>query len=296
MIAIVGATGNIGSKTAEILLSSGKTVRAIARSADKLENLKTKGAEIAVGDSTDANFLSKAFEGAEAVLIMIPAKMDATDIKQYQDELGIAQVEAIKNSGVKNVVFISSQGGYTEEKTGIVAGLARQEVRLNALPNDVNVLNLRPAFFMENTFNSIGLIKNMNINGSSVKGNTKQPMIATQDIAKVAAEKLNTLNFKGKTHFDLLGDRDYTMQDITKILGETIEKPELPYVEFSYEDEKNALMQYGISESVATAFVGLYEGINLGQLTQGVRNQETTTGTSFEEFANNVFKYAYAGA
>jgi hypothetical protein len=55
-------------------------------------------------------------------------------------------------------------------------------------------------------------------------------------------------------------------------------------------------MQYGISESVATAFVGLYEGINLGQLTQGVRNQETTTSTSFDEFANNVFKYAYAGA
>jgi uncharacterized protein YbjT (DUF2867 family) len=296
MIAIVGATGNIGSKTAEILLSSGKAVRAIARHADKLENLKAKGAEIAVGDSTDVNFLSKAFEDAEAVLIMIPAKMDASDIKQYQDELGIAQVEAIKKSGVKNVVFISSQGGHTEEKTGIVAGLARQEVRLNALPDDVNVLNLRPSFFMENTFNSIGLIKNMNINGSSVKGDTKQPMIATQDIAKVAAEKLNMLNFKGKTHFDLLGDRDYTMKEVTEILGKTIEKPELPYVEFTYEDEKNALMQYGISESVATAFVGLYEGINIGQLTQGVRNEETTTETSFEEFANNVFKYAYAGA
>jgi uncharacterized protein YbjT (DUF2867 family) len=296
MIAIVGATGNIGSKTAEILLSSGKAVRAIARSADKLENLKAKGAEIAIGDSTDVAFLSKAFEGTEAVLIMIPGKMDAVDVKQYQDELGLTQVEAIKNAGVKNVVFISSQGGHTEEKTGIVAGLARQEVRLNALPNDVNVLNLRPSFFMENTFNSIGLIKNMNINGSSVKGDKKQPMIATQDIAKVAAEKLASLDFKGKSHLDLLGDRDYTMQEVTKILGEAIGKPELPYVEFTYEDEKNALMQYGISESVATAFVGLYEGINLGQLTQGVRNQETTTSTSFEEFANNVFKYAYAGA
>jgi uncharacterized protein YbjT (DUF2867 family) len=296
MIAIVGATGNIGSKTAEILLANGKTVRAIARNADKLENLEAKGAEIAIGDSTDADFLSKAFNGVEAVLLMIPAKMDATDIKQYQDELGIAQVEAIKNSGVKNVLLISSQGGHTEEKTGIVAGLARQEVRLNALPEDINVLSLRPSFFMENTFNSIGLIKNMNINGSSVKADIKQPMIATQDIAKVAAEKLSSLNFKGKTHLDLLGDRDYTMQEVTKILGESIGNPTLPFVEFNYEDEKNALMQYGISESVATAFVGLYEGINIGQLSKGIRNQETTTETSLEDFANNVFKYAYAGA
>jgi uncharacterized protein YbjT (DUF2867 family) len=296
MIAIVGATGNIGSKVAEILLSSGKAVRAIARSADKLEHLKAKGAEIAIGDSADANFLSKAFEGVEAVLLMIPSKLDAVDIKKYQDELGIAQVEAVKNSGVKNVVLISSQGGHTEEKTGIVAGLARQEVRLNALPDDVNVLSLRPTFFMENTFNSIGLIKNMNINGSSVKADTKQAMIATQDIAKVAAEKLSSLDFKGKTHQDLLGDREYTMKEATEILGKAIGKPELPYVEFSYEDEKKALMQYGFSESVADAFVGLYEGSNIGQMSKGVRNSTSTTETTLEDFANNVFKYTYAGA
>jgi uncharacterized protein YbjT (DUF2867 family) len=296
MIAIVGATGNIGSKTAEILLSSGKTIRAIARNAEKLSHLKAKGAEIAVGDSGDANFLSEAFTGAEAVLLMIPSRHDAQDIKKYQDQLGIAQVEAIKKAGVKNVLLISSQGGHTEEKTGIVAGLARQEVRLNALPDDVNVLSLRPSFFMENTFNSIGLIKNMNINGSSIKPDVKQPMIATQDIAKVAAEKLNNLDFTGKTHLDLLGDRDYTMTEVTKIIGEAIGKPELPYVEFTYADEKNALMQYGISESMADAYIGLYEGINIGQLTQGVRNEQTTTATTLEEFANQTFKFAYAGA
>jgi uncharacterized protein YbjT (DUF2867 family) len=193
-------------------------------------------------------------------------------------------------------VLISSQGGHTEEKTGIVAGLARHEVRLNALPDDVNVLSLRPTFFMENTLNSIGLIKNMDFNGSSIKADVKLTLIATKDIAKVAAEKLSSLHFKGKTYLDLLGDRDYTMKETTEILGKSIEKPTLNYVEFTYQDEKKALMQYGFSESVADAFVGLYEGINIGQNTQGIRNAETTTETSFEDFANNVFKYAYAGA
>jgi hypothetical protein len=79
-------------------------------------------------------------------------------------------------------------------------------------------------------------------------------MIATQDIEKVTAEKLTSLDFKGKSYPDLLGDRDYTMQEVTKILGEAIGKPELPYIEFTYEDEKNALMQYGISGKCSNGF------------------------------------------
>ena len=293
MIAIIGASGNIGSKTTEALLAAGQQVRAIARHADKLQPLVEKGAEAWIGDASDAAFLTRAFEGAEAVFLIISAQMDSSDIAAYQDAIGTSQVAAIKAAGVKNVLFISSQGGHTEEKTGIVAGVARQEKRLNALEG-VNVLILRPTYFMENTFNSIGLIKNMGINGSAIKSDVSMPMIATQDIAKVAAEKLLQLPFAGKSHLDLLGDRNYTQVEVTQIIGAAIGKPELPYIEFSYADQKAGLMQYGISESMADAYVGLYEGINIGQLSHGVRNAETTTPTSFEWFVENIFKHAYA--
>ncbi|MBI3596305.1 MAG: NmrA family NAD(P)-binding protein, partial [Nitrospirae bacterium] len=45
MHAITGATGNIGKLIAEALLSKGKKVRVIGRSADRLRPLVDKGAE-----------------------------------------------------------------------------------------------------------------------------------------------------------------------------------------------------------------------------------------------------------
>ena len=67
MIVITGATGNVGSKTAAKLLALGKKVKVIARHADKLADLKKQGAETAIGDMSDVNFLSEAFKGAEPV-------------------------------------------------------------------------------------------------------------------------------------------------------------------------------------------------------------------------------------
>lgn len=292
MIVITGATGNIGSKTAANLLAKGKQVKVIGRNDEKLERLKKLGAEIEKGDLHDAAFLSEAFKGAEAVLLLIPSNLHSDNIRKFQDEIGEAQITAIKNSGVKNVIFISSQGAQDIENTGIVSGLGRQELRLNKLPEDVNVISLRASYFMENLFNQIGVIKAMGVIGSPIKSDLKMGMIATQDIAEFAANKLSSLSFKGKSFVDLLGDRHYDHTEVASIVGKAIDKPELPYVEFSYEDNKKALLQYGISDSVAESFNGMYKGINEGFFSVANRTQESTTPTTLEDFTENVLKYA----
>ncbi|MBA2612809.1 MAG: NmrA family NAD(P)-binding protein [Bacteroidetes bacterium] len=292
MIVVTGATGHIGSKTVANLLAKGKQVKAIGRNDEKLQALKKLGASIEKGDLHDASFLSNAFKGAEAVFLIIPPNLQSNNIGKYQDEVGEAQVIAIKNSGVKNVVFISSQGAQDIENTGIVAGLGRQELRLNKLAEDVNVISLRASYFMENLFNQIGIIKGMGIIGSPVKANLSMGMIATKDIAEVAANKLSSLNFKGKSFLDLLGDRHYNHTEVAAIVGKAINKPELPYIEFPFEDNKKALLEYGISESVADAFNGMYVGINAGLFNISSRTAETTTPTTLEDFTNNVFKFA----
>ena len=292
MIVVTGATGNIGSKTAANLLAKGKQVKVIGRNDEKLESLRKLGAVIEKGDLHDAVFLGKAFQGAEAVFLIMPTNLQSENISKYQDEVGEAQIAAIKNSGVKNVVFISSQGAQDIEKTGIVAGLGRQELRLNQLPEDVNVISLRASYFMENLFNQIGVIKGMGIIGTPVKSDLKMGMIATQDIAEYAANKLATLHFNGKSFVDLLGDRNYNHNEIASIVGKAINKPDLSYVEFPYEENKKALLQYGISESVADAFNGMYKGINEGLFSVSTRTQESTTATSLENFAENIFKLA----
>lgn len=291
-IAIVGATGRVGSKTASILLEKGHRLRLVARHEDKLIPYKQKGAAIFPGDSLDAKFLADVFKGIDAAFVMMPADYTADDVGAYQDRMGNAQIEAIKSSGVKNVLFLSSVGGHTEVNTGIVPGLARQEKRLNALQG-VNVLILRPSYFMENLMGNIGLIKSMGINGSPIRADVRFPIIATQDIANVAAAKLDALDWQGKTVLPLLGPRDYSMAEVTRVLGKAIGKPDLPYVQFPDDQAKQGMMQQiGVSASAADAFIGLSKGINLGVFNTEKRNAATTTPTSIEEFSK-MFAEAY---
>jgi len=284
-ITILGATGNVGTKTVNNLLDKNHLLRLIARHADKLHQFDgKKGVELYAGDSLDSDFLAGVMNGSDVVMLMMPADMHTDSIAEYQDKLGNAQIEAIKKSGVKKVLFLSSVGGHTEDHTGIVAGLSRQEVRLKAL-DGVDVLILRPSYFMENLLSSVSLIKTAGINGSSLNADKSFPIIATQDVAKVAAEKLNDLSWSGKKVLPLLGSKDYSMREVTSVLGNAIGKPDLSYVQFSYEDAKKAMQQWGISDSVAQAFVGLTEGINIGQFDTEKRNAESTTATTIEDFA-----------
>jgi hypothetical protein len=161
------------------------------------------------------------------------------------------------------------------------------------LPEDVNVLSIRAAYFMENLFNQIGLIKSMGIIGSPVKAALKLGMIATQDIADYAADRLALLDFKKKSFVDLLGDKHYNHNEIASIVGKGIGKQELPYIEFSYEDNKKGLLQYGISESVADGFNNMYKAINAGLFTVSERTPNATTPTSLEHFVDTVFQYAF---
>lgn len=292
IITILGATGKVGSQTVNNLLGKGHTLKLIARHSDKLQQFAGKqGVELHAGDSLNSDFLVGVFKGSDAVMLMIPADMNAENIADYQDKLGIAQIEAIQKTGVKKVLFISSVGGHTEDHTGIVAGLARQEARLKALEG-VDVFILRPSYFMENLLANVPMIKNMGINGSSLAADKSFPIIATQDVAKVAGEKLNSLDWSGKTVSPLLGPKNYSMNEVTRVLGAAINKPELTYVQFPYEQAKQAMLQWGLSDSVAQAFVGLSEGINIGRFDTEMRNNDSTTSTTIEEFAK-TFSFVY---
>ncbi len=292
MITIIGATGNIGSKVADILINEKHHVRLIARTEEKLKKFQGK-ADTKSGDANDEAFLSKALEGSIAVLTMLPTILNAPDVYDYQNKLGTSIANAIKNAGVKYVVNISSLGGHTESNNGIVAGLCRQEQRLNAIKG-LNVLHLRPAYFMENSLNSIGLIKNMGLNAAPIINNFAFPVIATKDIAAVAAEKLVSRDFSGSSVLPLMGAKDYNYEEFTRILGDAVGKPNLQYTRISYDEFKDGLMQFGVSPSVAHAFVDMNKGISMGVMTDvDKRTPESTTPTTAEEFANTVFKMVY---
>lgn len=292
MIAITGATGNIGSKITTHLLSKGQRVRCIARTADNLKNLAANGAEIEALSLEDTKALAKAFTGVDAVFAMIPSNYQAQDFIGFQNANGESIAKAVETSDVKYVVNLSSQGAHLPDNTGPIKGLHHQEQRLNKL-SGVNILHLRPTYFMENLLADIDMIKQMNIMGSAIRADMKMPMIATQDIARFAAERLLKKDFSGMTVKDLLGQRDLSMNEAAEIIGQKISKPDLKYVQFSYEDTEKALIDMGFSADVAGLFIEMSNAINEG-LVNVSRARENTTDTPFEEFADMYAQIFFA--
>ncbi|HIN33194.1 MAG TPA: hypothetical protein EYM83_04535 [Nitrospirales bacterium] len=58
MYVIMGATGNIGSKLANILLDKREKVKVIGRSAEQLKPFVDRGAATAVGEVSNVGFLT----------------------------------------------------------------------------------------------------------------------------------------------------------------------------------------------------------------------------------------------
>ena len=294
MITLLGATGNIGSKLADILMKKGEQVRLVARSADALKKRVGRTAQAYAGDLKDLEFLTKAFKDSDAVFVMIPPDPTTNNVLALQDTIGESIARALELSKIKYAVNLSSMGADLAAGTGPIVGLHKQEERLNRIKG-LHVLHLRPAYFMENLLMSIDLIKSKGIMGSAIKGELKFPMIATKDIAAYAAERLLKRDFAGSSIRYLLGPRDLSLTEAATIIGKKIGKPDLAYTTFPYDDTEKSLVAAGLSPDMSRAYIEMSKAFNDGRLIAGLkRTTERTTPTSFDTFCDEIFAPAYA--
>jgi uncharacterized protein YbjT (DUF2867 family) len=288
LITVLGATGNVGSKVAAELLKKGENVRVVGRSAEKLGQLKSQGAEVLVGDITDVKFLSAALQGANAAFVMIPPDYSAPSFIDHYENVSQSIAAAIKASGVKQIVNLSSFGAELKSGTGPIKGLYLHEQRLNKLEN-VNIIHLRPTYFMENLLMNIPFIKGQGIMGGAIKGDVSFPVIATQDIADRAVEYLISPTFVGKKAVELLGSGDVTYEQAANLVSEVAGR-KIPYVTFDGPSTKGALVGLGLSPDTADQFVEMSEAFNSGLISgKGKRTLENTTKTKLVDFVQ-VFK------
>ncbi len=293
MFVITGATGNVGGTAAHALLAQGHAVKVIGRNAKKLSSFAGTSAVLAEGDILDSEFLSSAFEGAQAVLLVVPSDIQAEDIRAYQQKVVASYITALRSAKVNNIVVISSVGAHLPEGTGPVTGLYDLEQALSTL-TDANVLILRPSFFLQNLYSWLGMIPTMNITGMAIAPTTAIPMIHTADIGNYAAKRLSAGDYTGHSVQYLLGSRDYTLQEAATVLGTAIGKPELPYIQFPYDQFAGALQGNGFGASMAQAYVEMSVSMDNGLFHSDVhRTPESTTPTSLEDFARE-FAGAYS--
>ena len=260
---ITGGAGNISKPLAEKLLAVGHSVTVIGRSEAHLQSLIDLGATAAIGSVEDVAFLTKTFTGADAVYTMVPPKWDATDWKGYIGSIGENYAAAIKASGVKYVVNLSSIGAHLATGVGPVSGLYRVEQALNTL-TDVQIKHLRPAYFYTNLLANIGMIQGAGIIGGNFGGgDDKLVMVHPADIADAAAEELLGLNFVAHTIRYTAGD-EVTGAEVATAIGNAIGKPDLPWITFTDEQNLEGMLQAGLPQEVSSNYTEMGAAMRTG--------------------------------
>jgi uncharacterized protein YbjT (DUF2867 family) len=295
-IAVIGATGNVGKKIVELLLEKDVKVRAVARDISKLKTLEAKGAEIFPGDIKNTTFIEKVFRGSDSIFAMLPPCYHLADFQKEFNQMSDSLTNAIKSSGIRNVVLLSSVGADLHSGNGQISSLYEFESKLKTVP-DLSVLALRCAFFMENILGSIPLIKSAGINGGIFNPDSSFGMIAVRDIASVASDYLINPSFHDFEVQYLLGPKDYSFREVTSIIGASIGKPDLAYLKFSEADFIKGMIGAGFSETAAKALVEGLTALEKGKLTKNLsRDSSNTTSTTLETFVREVFVPAYHAA
>lgn len=292
MYVLMGANGNITSRAARTLLQQGHAVRVIGRSEATLAPLKALGAELAIGDAQQAGFLARAFAGATAVYTMIPPDYAAPDMRRSQALFGTAIAAAIVQADVARVVNLSSVGAELPAGTGPIAGLHAQEQRLNTLPG-LQLLHLRPGYFMENHLHAAGTIAALGLYPSLERADVPVPTIATADIADVVARELVKGSARGVLH--LHAPRAYTFAQVAAVLGRAIGRPDLPYVQAEHVQGVQAMIGAGFSPGTAELMAEMAGWLSNGTHAAALPGAVEVTPTTLEDFAPR-FRAAWEAA
>ena len=292
---ITGSIGHISKPIVLKLIAAGHSLTVVTSSTDKKKEIEALGAKAAVGSIEDLNFLKTTFAEADAVYLMIPPKWTVTNWLEYQKSVADNYAEAIKADNIKNVVLLSSVGAHMRKGAGPVDGTAYLEEKLLEL-KEVNSIFLRPSYFYYNLFSMIPMIKHAGIMGSAQGPDHKLVLAHTSDIAEAAAEELLNLKFKGQSVRYIASD-EHTWSEITKALGNAINKPALPYVEFTDEQSLQGMLQAGLSATIAEGYLAMGKALRDGDMQADYwKNKPAKLGkVKLEDFAKEFAAVYNAG-
>ena len=293
MVIITGATGRTGRAATEALRAKGAKVRVVGRDAKKLATLVELGAEPFVGNVEDVVSMTEAFNGASAVYLVLPEDISQQDLRAHQERVSDSYATAITDAHVRFVVNLSSIGAQHAKNTGPIVGLHNQEQKLDRVAG-LNVLHVRAAYFMENLFMSIEPLRSTGTLPGGFQADAQMPWIATKDIGAYAATRLAARNFSGSSIQELHGQRDTSMKEAASIVGHSIGRPSLAYVQVPSMMLGQGLVTMGLPKKTAELLIEMWDGANAGLIVpQEARSAKNTTPTTLESFVADVFAPAY---
>lgn len=273
-IIVTGSLGNIGQPLTEVLVQKGHRVTVISHSQERQPAIEALGATAAIGALQDADFLTVTFTGADAVYCMVPPNFGAPDNRVYYREIAHSYADAIRQSGVKRVVHLSSWGADKDHGTGFILGSHDAEGILNELP-DITLTHLRAGSFYTNLFGFIGMIKGTGGIFTNYGGDDELAMVHPRDIAAAAAEEL-VINDKTEAVRYVVSD-EFTPDEAAPVLGAAIGKPDLIWNLITDAQAQAAFEKNGFPSKGAALYVELNAAIHNGLLREDYDKQKPVT-------------------
>jgi len=296
-IVITGSLGNIGKPLTIELVSKGHHLTVITTKAERQSAIESLGAKAAIGSFFDIEFLTETFRGADAVYLMeawegIGSIFDKDlDFVAAFDRIGNNYKIAVEQSGVKQLVHLSSIGAHTDQGTGSLYLHNKVEGILGQLPDEVAIKFIRPVGFYSNLYRNLAAIKTQRAIVSSYGGNQKEPWVAAEDIAKTISEEMDK-PFKGRSVHYLASD-EVSPNEVAQILGEAIGEPDLIWKVIPREQMLSGMLAAGMNEWIANGFIAMQAAQESGLLYEDFYRHRPVFGkTKFRDFAQE-FAHVY---
>jgi NAD(P)H dehydrogenase (quinone) len=266
-IAIVGATGRVGSALTSLLAADPVDITVLTRRPDAVQLPKgaTKSISIAAIDFDRPQTLQDALRGADRLFIS-----HGTSPQQVANE--IALIDGAVAAGVRHIVKLSAMGPASRLNPfawhmQIEAHLARQPVASTVL---------RPSAFDDILKYAAGQIAAGSWAGAAGEGRVN--FIDTRDIADVArVALLEEFSPESQRAYHLTGPRAWTMPQIAEQLSTLLGQP-VAYVNRSPEQQRAALLADGLPPLVADLLVGLDQVFRESVLAETTSTTEALTG------------------
>ena len=278
-VVVTGSLGNISKPLATELVQKGHTVTVISGKPEKQTDIEALGAIAAIGSLEDSGFLTATFTGADAVYCMIPPNdyFDLNlDLLAYYRRIANNYAQAVRQSGVKRMVYLSSIGAHLEKGSGILLGHHIGEGIVNEL-SDVAISFIRPLAFYYNLYGFVETIKNQGVIAANYGADDNYVWVSPIDIAAAIVEELETPLVGRKVRY--VASDELTGNETATILGAAIGKPDLKWMIIPNEVMRSGLEAAGMNPQIAAGLVEMYAGVHSGILLEDYyRNKPTAMG------------------
>lgn len=278
MIAITGATGQLGQHVIESLLNTvpASTVVAIVRNPAKAQALTAQGIHVRQSDYSDEAALKLALQGVDKLLLISSSEVGQR-APQHQNV-----INAAKAAGVKFIAYTSLLHADTSP-----LGLADEHVETEKMLADSGIAYtlLRNGWYTENYLASAPAALEHGV-FIGAAGDGKIASATRADYAAAAAHVISETGHEGKV-YELAGDNGWTLTQLAAELTKQSGKP-VTYQNLSEADFAAALKGVGLPAGLADMLADSDTGASKGGLFDDSKTLSKLIGRPTTTLAESV--------